>query len=214
MDEIAFSVTIPLMNSSIQKVGSVRINTLVAGVVLTLLCAWVVFSFFNAARDGLAWKKTSELRMISPDFEARDTASTKKVPDFTLYDRYGNKVSLHQFASVDVLLVNLWFSGCPACKTEIPSLAELDKRLSSLGRVALITITTDETWEEVAHFFPGGTDLRVLFDPEKKVVEGIFNTTKFPETFVLDKQRRIRARFDGERRWHSREMLSYIASFQ
>jgi len=89
----------------------------------------------------------------------------------------------------------------------------MDRQLASLGNIALLTIDVDEGWDDVAHYFPGGTDLRVLFDPEGKVSEGIFGTTLFPETFILDKSRRIRARFDGERQWHTREMFDYLDSY-
>ena len=83
----------------------------------------------------------------------------------------------------------------------MPSLEEMDKRIGSIGRAALITITTDKGWRDVASIFSSGTDLRVLFDPEEKVTKGIFGTARFPETFVLDKQRRIRVRFVGPRNW-------------
>ncbi len=181
----------------------------------TATAAALLFSSFAAAvTDGISWKRQSDWAMIAPNFEAPGNQQTKQVPDFVLKDRYGNEVRLSQFAPADLLLVNLWSSGCPPCTREIPSLSELDRRLSGLGKIALITITIDEKWEDVASMFPLGTDLRVLFDPEKKVVEDIFGTDKFPETFILDKQRRVRARFDGERTWHSPEMLDYIKSYK
>jgi cytochrome c biogenesis protein CcmG/thiol:disulfide interchange protein DsbE len=182
---------------------------------ITLAAAVFVFlSFKDAVKEGLAWKESSDWATIAPDFEALDPNTAKKIPDFSLKDRFGNEIRLSQFASADLLLVNLWSSTCPPCAREIPSLAEMDRRLPVLGKAVLVTITVDEKWEDVASFFPQGTDLRVLFDPEKKVVEGIFGTTKFPETFILDKERRIRARFDGIRNWHLEEMLDYIASFK
>ena len=170
--------------------------------------------FAGAVSDGISWKKTSDFATVAPDYEEPDPHKARAVPDFALRDRYGNEVRLSRFAPVDLLIVNLWSSGCPACKKEIPSLSEMDRRLGSLGRVALLTITTDEKWEDVAHYFPEGTNLRVLFDPENRVVKGIFGTVKFPETFILDKARRIRARFDGERAWHTDVMFDYIKSFR
>ena len=185
----------------------------VLAIVLTIVCGALMFkSFAEAASEGLLWKQTSDRAMVSPDFEERDLQKAKKVPDFTLKDRFGNTVRLSQFQSADLLLINLWSSGCPACKQEIPSLSEMDRNLLEIGRVALITITIDEEWKDVASYFPRGTDLRVLFDPENKVVKGIFGTTKFPETFILDRERRIRARFDGARNWHSDVMFDYVAS--
>jgi peroxiredoxin len=181
-----------------------------AALVITFFLFW---SFAGAVADGFEWKYVHERAMLRPDFEELDESAAKRVPDFTLNDRYGNPVRLSRFSPAEVLLINVWSSGCPVCETEIPSLSEMDRRLSSLGRVALITITVDEKWDEVASYFPYGTDLRVLFDPTQKVAKEIFGTTKYPETFVLDSKRRIRARFDGERDWHSREMLKYIESF-
>lgn len=170
-------------------------------------------SFTHAALDGLDWQMRSEMAVIAPDFEAQSAAQAEKAPDFTLTDRFGTPVKLSQFQPFDVLLINIWSSGCPVCEREIPSLTELDRLLPSVGRVGLVTITVDEGWKDVASYFPQGTDLRVLFDPEEKVAKGIFGTEKYPETFLLDKERRIRARFDGEREWHSEPMLRYIASF-
>lgn len=185
---------------------------------LALLIAGVASVFFfwkftRAATDGIEWHRASEMRLIAPDYEAAKPGDAKKIPDFTLTDRFGNEVKLSQFDKVDLLLVNIWSSGCPVCRDEVPALTEMDRRIGSIGSAALVTIAIDEKWEDVSSFFPRGTDLRVLFDPENKVGEGIFGTKKYPETFVIDKERRIRARFDGPRPWHSETMMDYLASF-
>ena len=176
------------------------------------VAAWLSFGFARALADSVKWRRLSERAVVNPTFEARDPAKAKRIGEFSLKDRRGRPVKLSQFEGVDVLLVNIWSTGCPGCERELPSLSEMDRRLASLGNVALITITIDESWDDVAHLFPTGTKLRILFDPEEKVT-GMFGSTRYPETFILDKQRRIRARFDGERMWHTREMMDYIASF-
>jgi thiol-disulfide isomerase/thioredoxin len=183
-------------------------------VVLAGCAAAVLFwKYSRAVTDGLAWHAASVFRIISPDFIAADPSKAVQVPDFALPDRFGAKVRLSQFAKVDLLVVNIWSSGCPVCREEVPALTELDKRIGSVGKAALLTIAIEEKWEDVAGYFPSGTDLRILFDPDDSVGKGIFGTVKYPETFVLDKQRRIRARFDGERPWHSEQMLDYLGSF-
>ena len=93
-------------------------------------------------------------------------------------------------------------------------MAEMDRRIGNTTKLALLTITADESWSDTAHLFPRGTRLRILFDPEQKVTEGIFGTVRYPETFVLDRQRRIRVRFDGEREWHSKELRDFVTSLQ
>ena len=181
----------------------------IAGVVAVML----FWSYSGAVAEGMDWYRKSEMKVIAPDFVASDVANARRVPDFTARDRFGNKVKLSQFSSVDLLVVNIWSEGCPACREEVPELTEMDRRIGDLGSAALITIAVAEKWEDVANYFPKGTDLRVLFDPDDKIGKGIFGTVKYPETFIIDKQRRIRARFDGKRPWYSEPMFDYLKTF-
>jgi thiol-disulfide isomerase/thioredoxin len=178
-----------------------------------LLGAAAFFLFGSGVRDGLSWRRGLELRAISPDFVEADPSRARAIPEFTLPDRFGRKVALSQFASVELLIVNIWSSTCPVCREEVPELTEMDRRLSGLGRVALVTIAVEKNWNDVAHYFPRGTDLRILFDADDAVAGGIFRTERYPETFVLDAERRVLARFDGKRPWHSDAMLEYLKAF-
>jgi len=153
-----------------------------------------------------------QLAVIAPDYVS-DVNTAKQINDFKLKDINGRIIWLSQFSSVDILIINIWSAGCPVCRTEIPSITELDKRLAHNSRIALVTIAVADSFDDVAAYFPKGTNLRILFDAKNRVGEGIFKTTKYPETFILDKQRRIRARFDGSRQWHSDAFLTYLNSF-
>ena len=175
--------------------------------------ALTLWSYAAAVSDGMEWHQRSQLALIAPDFEAPAAVEATEVPDFELPDRFGKPVRFSRFSSADLVLVNIWSSGCQTCLEEVPALMEMDRRIGELGKAVLITIAVDEKWEDVAHYFPRGTDLRILFDPENEVARGIFGTKAYPETFVLDEQRRIRARFDGKRPWHSPVMFEYLASF-
>jgi cytochrome c biogenesis protein CcmG, thiol:disulfide interchange protein DsbE len=187
---------------------------LIPGIIVTATACGLAFGFFRAISDSLKWKESMKESVINPSFSAPNPALAKAIPDFSLPDRYHNPVRLSDFASVDTLVVNIWFTGCTVCEQELPSLVEMDRRLGDTSKVALLTITTDETWEDTARLFPKGTRLRILFDPEQKVTKDIFGTVRYPETFILDKERRIRARFDGRREWHLDEMISFITSFE
>ncbi len=182
-----------------------------AGIVT--LSAALCFGFVNSVRDAAGWRRNLEDSLIRPTYLENNPSRMKKVPDFTVKDPEGNPVRLSDFASVDTLVVNIWSTSCPVCEDELPSLEEMDKRIGNTTKAALLTITIDEKWADVAHLFPRGTDLRVFFDPEQKVTKDIFGTTRYPETFVLDKERRIRARFDGGRDWHLDELIGFVTSF-
>ncbi|MBN2529992.1 MAG: TlpA family protein disulfide reductase [Deltaproteobacteria bacterium] len=172
----------------------------------------LLVQYFAKVNEGLAHYQAAEFQIVAPDYEA-DSTNAKTVADFMLVDSQNRNVKLSQFSSVDVLVVNIWSAGCPVCRQEIPSLTELDRRLSGEEGVALITIAVAESFEEVASYFPRGTNLRILFDKEDKIAGGVFETEKYPETFILDKKRRIRARFDGPRNWHGDTFINYVKSF-
>jgi cytochrome c biogenesis protein CcmG/thiol:disulfide interchange protein DsbE len=181
--------------------------------VIAALSALLCFSFVGSISDVIDWRKTIEDSVVQPTYLETDPARMKTVPDFFAADPQGRPVHLSDFSSVNTLVVNIWSTSCPVCEEELPSLTEMDRLIGNTTDVALLTITIDEKWDDVAHLFPLGTNLRILFDPEQKVTKGIFGTTKYPETFILDKQRRIRARFDGKREWHLSEMINFVTSF-
>src|SRR5260221_12745028 len=54
----------------------------------------------------------------------------------------------------------------------------------------------------------------VLFDPESNVVSDKYGTTLYPETWIIDPQGVIRARFDGARDWSNAMVLDLIESFE
>ena len=189
------------------------IHQLIATGMTLLVTTLLSYGFARAISDSRSYRAAGELAVVNPTMVSKITRDSAPVQDFSLKDRYGKVVRLSDFSSVDLLVINIWTTSCPACEAELPSLEEMDRRLHTIGKVALITITTNESFDEAAHLFPRGTDLRILFDPEEKVTQGVFGTSRFPETFVLDRKRRIRARFDGQRAWHSDEMLRYIAAF-
>ena len=178
-----------------------------------LLGLGAFYLYIGGARDGLSWQRALAMRAISPDFVEADFAHAKRIPEFALPDRFGHEIALSQFARVDLLIVNIWSSSCSVCRDEVPELTEMDRRLASIGRAALLTIAVEKRWEDVAHYFPRGTDLRILFDGDDAVAKGIFGTERYPETFVLDRERRVLARFDGKRPWHSDAVMDYLKTF-
>ena len=197
-----------------QKKPSISPFHIAAFLTTLLVTAGLSFGFARAVQDSRGWQATSEAAIVNPTFVAQlGNKAVRRIPDFVLPDRFGNSVRLSDFKGVDLLVVNIWTTNCPVCEAELPSLEEMDRRLAAIGAV-LVTVTINSQFDEVAHLFPQGTDLRILFDPDTAVSETLFGTSRFPETFILDKERRIRARFDGQRAWHSDEMLRYIATFR
>ena len=123
--------------------------------------------------------------------------------EFTLADLAGKRHSLQSLRG-KVVLLHFWFTQCPPCIEELPSLHRLRRQMSGNPSFALMTVSVDEEKDEVKRFLArhGLTDLPVLWDPEKKT-SNAFGTTKFPESYLIDRSGNTRFRFINKRNWSS-----------
>ena len=106
------------------------------------------------------------------------------------------------------VLLNFWFTDCAPCRDEMPSLHKLAKRLGPKG-MAVIALSVDPSWAKVRAFHANDLALGdaepayTLWLDERKITPTRFGTFKFPETFLLDPEGKLRARFVGPRDWSS-----------
>ena len=173
----------------------------------------------GAAADGLSRAQEAPIRaMLGPAFDGFKAGepgnyhyygNNRSAPDFTLKDKDGVPWSLHDQRGKTVVL-NFWSVTCPPCVKEMPSLIELAALAQSKPKLEVVAVTTDASWQQVAHLFPPANPLRVLFDPTKAVVEGKYGSKLFPETWVIDPEGIIRLRYDGPFDWSSAVALDAI----
>src|SRR5262249_50514949 len=149
---------------------------------------------------------------MRPNYAGRN----RLAPDFDLEAADGGRVRLSEFKGKTVVL-NFWTTTCQPCLEEMPSLAELAKilkarrpsgfsKLFGSDDAVVLTVSTDAS-KEVAMsalqtlLHEEKPPFKVLLDPESKVVGDKYGTRLFPETWIIDPQGVIRARFDGQRTW-------------
>lgn len=144
------------------------------------------------------------LNALNPQLVTRAPA-----PEFSLADRHGRTHQLSEFSGKPVLL-NFWSADCPPCVHEMPSLERLARTARERGTFAVITVTVDDSWSEVSHLFSEDSELLVLFDADNTVTAGRYGTEMYPETFFIDGEGYIRARFDGERDWSAQGVAELL----
>jgi peroxiredoxin len=175
-----------------------------AQVVVIVLAAFGVYGFVATAKDSEARRSCSALCALKPNYAARN----RMAPDFELPAMDGKKKKLSDYRG-KVVILNFWTKTCRPCLEEMPSLVTLGKALTRYPEVVLVTITTDESAQdarETLRSVLGGNGVppfEVLIDSEATVVREQYGTKLFPETWFIDKQGVIRARFDGPREWDS-----------
>ena len=139
--------------------------------------------------------------------------------NFQLIDHRGKRVGLKDFQGRYVLL-NFWATWCEPCKDELPHLAQLAGRLRSTP-IQLVLVSVDDSfepirelagqlgqakanqlaWQQSARMLLGDfPNVSILLDPNAQTAS-TYGTQKFPETYLIDKQLRLRSKFIGPKPW-------------
>lgn len=128
----------------------------------------------------------------------------------------GQSFSLHDLRG-RWLLLNFWATWCEPCREEMPSLERLARLYADQGLpFLLLAASVDQSWKDVQQFLaqdPSLRDLRLKMRLvwDKGGQEALrFGTSKFPETYLIDPQGRLRQKFVGFFRWDSQEIQAQI----
>lgn len=146
---------------------------------------------------------------LKPDWQnpALGQIGAAAAPDFKLKDYAGREIALSSLRG-RVVLVNFWATWCETCVIEMPSLADLAVAEKEKP-FTLLAVSVDDDWGAVRGFFAKGTPLTVLLDPDKSVPPR-YGTEKFPETFLIDRDGRIRYYVVSDRDWNSPDVKACI----
>ena len=134
-------------------------------------------------------------------------------PNFTLKDRYGKDWTLADHRG-RVVVLNFWSVTCKPCLQEMPTIETLNQVAQQWGDVDVVTVSTDAGWPAVQAMMNPNTRLTYLFDPDRSVVEKMFGTKLYPETWIIDKNGVIRVRYDGGLDWANPVALDMIAAYR
>jgi cytochrome c biogenesis protein CcmG, thiol:disulfide interchange protein DsbE len=129
-------------------------------------------------------------------------------PDFSLQDS-SKTVALHDFRG-KIVVLNFWATWCPPCVEEMPSLVHMQSRLKDRG-VTVLAVSVDVDENAYKNFLRDhGVDLLAVRDPNQKS-NALYGTFKFPETYVIDRDGKVRRKFIGAIDWSQPEIVSYLS---
>ena len=152
---------------------------------------WLV----GLALVGVAWLMVLMSEPVDPYL-----ARGEEAPFFDLPTLQGDgQVDASQLAG-GVTLINFWATWCKPCEEEMPAMQALFERLSGQG-FSLLAISVDESREDVQEFQERlGLTFPILLDPEQRT-SNLYQTTGFPESFLVGPDGRIVERYVGPREW-------------
>lgn len=79
--------------------------------------------------------------------------------------------------------------------------------------IRALAVSVDDGWTPIRSFFARGTRLGVLLDTSREVPKK-YTTEKFPETFFIDAQGRVRLYFINKRDWSKPEAIACLESLR
>jgi cytochrome c biogenesis protein CcmG, thiol:disulfide interchange protein DsbE len=141
-----------------------------------------------------------------------------RAPDFTYPGLDGNPVSLSDYRG-QVVLVNLWATWCPPCREEMPSMERLYQAMEGKP-FEILAVSVDAPEGGVDSVGREGGNLRsfadelgltfpILHDPSMRI-QGLYQATGFPESFVVGKDGVIYRKVFGSREWDTPDMIEFI----
>ncbi len=130
----------------------------------------------------------------------------KPAPDFTVTDS-GRSIQLSSYRG-KVVLLNFWASWCAPCIEEIPYLNRLQQEMPQLVVLGVDMGEDDAAYQQFV------TDNRVAFLTIRDAQQhsnGLYGTSRPPETYVIDRNGKIRRKFIGPQDWTSPEIMNYLS---
>ncbi len=168
-----------------------------------------VYAFVGAAQRDMRRASCTALCKLGPTYAGSD----HRAPDFELPDMNGRPVKLSSYRG-KVVVLNFWTKTCNPCLQEMPSVATLARIAKTRSDFVVLTVSTDDGPDAVRDTLKvtleGEAPFPVLFDPESNVVNGRYGTSLFPETWIIDGDGVIRARFDNAKDWSTALALETI----
>jgi len=108
-----------------------------------------------------------------------------------------------------VVLLNFWATWCKPCEDEMPAMENLYRAIGSRD-FELVAVSVDDDRQAVEEFTARmGLTFPVLLDPHKRVADA-YQSYRFPESYLIDREGVLVARYIGPREWDAPAYLDRI----
>jgi peroxiredoxin len=159
-----------------------------------------------AVAAGVAFVFTTSLK---PPENGPTISSLTSEKNLYVYTEDGKKVDLAGLRG-KISIIHFWATWCPPCVEELPELDRFWKRFRGSSGIALYSVSVDDSWKAVEQFRKNNPfDLPLYRDPDAKTAHK-FGTTKFPETYIADRNGKILYHLAQAIDWDSPNVLENI----
>lgn len=149
------------------------------------------------------------------DMMAAHERSGQPAPDVTFTLRDGSQKRLHDLRG-RVVIVNFWASWCVPCVVEYPQMLRLAAAMPD--KLTLVAVSVDEDVKALDRFiakYGAGTDNVIIArDPQRKIMQGQFQTVQLPESYLIGPDMVLRDKVIGASvEWDGPEVRARIEEY-
>lgn len=174
----------------------------------------IIASLITIAALAVTWKAfhgfIGEKNMETSYVGEINKLETEGAPN-RLFVTSTKKFSLNDIET-PVTMIHFWASWCAPCIEEFPSLIAMSKKMKD--KLTIVAISLDESLEEYSAFIKS-LDIKdtenffVLRDPNSEYAEA-FGTVKLPETYILNKDKKLIRKVPTAENWESPQVLDFL----
>lgn len=186
------------------------VGYVIVAILLGILAVQYVVALPAVARDD----QTSACRALSPmPFNPALGRLPAAAPDFQAEGADGKMYPISAYRG-KIVFLNFWQTTCPPCKEEMPSMERLQQTFAG-EPFEIVAVSSDTNWAAVKGFFPRGTSMTVLLDPPPEgelmgKIAKLYGTEKWPDTYIIDREGRVRYYYVNRRDWDSENAVACI----
>lgn len=148
--------------------------------------------------------------IVADSLRERIVSVGDRAPRFEVTTDAGKRLTASDFGG-KILVLNFWATWCPPCIDEMPSLQAMAQQLAPKG-VVVLGVSVDKNPAAYQRFLQ---QAKIAFptarDPEADI-SAEYGTFKYPETYVIDSEGRVRQKHIGPRNWLDADLVKSIES--
>ena len=172
-----------------------------------ILGALIAIAYLTSSLRSQVSTTKSNLYELDPD----QVEKRQILPDYIFKDALAKTSKLSDFHG-QVLILSFWASWCSPCLVELPTFAQMKKKLKAEHlQILAVNLEEDEGGKKFAQDFWARNkfDFLSFFDPTKELAQN-FQVDLLPSNFVIDKSGRLAFSGFGSTDWGSSQIVDLI----
>lgn len=156
----------------------------------------------------LVYQRVTDGRREATDVSYETVSGFRPPLSATLLTVEGTRKSLTALTGSAPSLVHFWATWCVPCQKELPTLLDLANDPRRPEELEIVLVSVDDDWRPVHEFLGArGSDQVVLQGGD---LARAFGVTVLPDTYLLNADGAVVARFRGARDWTSPSLVAEL----